>query len=177
MGHITWHPSHWQYFDQIQNSMKFWNAFVYNILGQSQRNFAHVTTVWLSWHVQNFIEISWAYFKQEDSQFCLGFYPGTMPSLKTWELSWCQRCSQWQHCRLSWWQPAVLPVTTKLAPWWLSLFNDCVFCGCPILDVLQWIGRKIGHQYKSASNGHQTVSQADLIFYLWTFYDFWFALP
>ena len=38
------------------------------------------------------------------------------------ELSWCQLCCYWWHCRLSLWQPAVPPVTTKLASWQLSIF-------------------------------------------------------
>ena len=35
------------------------------------------------------------------------------------ELSWCQLCHNWWHCRLSLWQAAVPPVMTKLASWWL----------------------------------------------------------
>ena len=37
------------------NSMKIQNALVSNILDRSQRYFAHVTTVTLSWRVQNIV--------------------------------------------------------------------------------------------------------------------------
>ena len=43
------------------------------MLHRSQRNFAHVTTVLLSWRVQNFVVIDWAYFKLERSQFWSNF--------------------------------------------------------------------------------------------------------
>ena len=53
--------------------MKFWNALVHNKFGQSQWNFAHVMTVTLSWHVQNFIVIGWAHFKPEHYKFWSNF--------------------------------------------------------------------------------------------------------
>ena len=40
------------------------NVLVHNIFGWSQ-HFTHITTVTLLWCVQNFIMISWAYFKPE----------------------------------------------------------------------------------------------------------------
>ena len=35
------------------------------MINWSQQNFAHVTTVKLSWHVQNFVVISWICYEQE----------------------------------------------------------------------------------------------------------------
>ena len=69
----TWRPSHWWYFDRIWNSMKFCNALVHNIFGRSQRNFAHVVTVTLSWHVQNLVVIGWSYFEWEHSKIWSNF--------------------------------------------------------------------------------------------------------
>ena len=45
------------------------NALVHHIFGQSQWNFAHLKMITLSWHVQNFVEISWAYFKTGHYKF------------------------------------------------------------------------------------------------------------
>ena len=47
------------------NSMKIQNALVSNILDRSQRYFAHVTTVTLSWRVQNIVVIGRVYFTLE----------------------------------------------------------------------------------------------------------------
>ena len=52
------------------------SALVYYVLCESQRNFAHVTTVELelsSWRVQNFIVIGYIYFKLEHSKFWSNF--------------------------------------------------------------------------------------------------------
>ena len=43
------------------------------MLNRSQRNFAHVTTVTLSWHVQNFVVISRVHFKPEHCKFWSNF--------------------------------------------------------------------------------------------------------
>ena len=45
--------------------MKICIVLVHNIFNRSQQNFAHVTTVTLSWSVQNFVVIGWAHFKPE----------------------------------------------------------------------------------------------------------------
>ena len=45
------------------------NALVHHIFGQSQWNFAHLKMITLSWHVQNFVEIGWAYFKTGHYKF------------------------------------------------------------------------------------------------------------
>ena len=58
---LAWRPSQQRSFDRIQKSIKLWNVFVQNVFGQSQRNVAHVTTVTLSWRVQNFVVIGWAH--------------------------------------------------------------------------------------------------------------------
>ena len=42
------------------------------------------------------------------------------------ELSWCQLCHQWWHCRLSLWQPAVPPVATILHHCKLSTLSSLV---------------------------------------------------
>ena len=74
----SWHPM-WsrrlifRYFDRIRNSTKIYNVLVRNILDRSQRNFAHVTTVTLLWHVQNFVVIIWACFKSEHYKFRWNF--------------------------------------------------------------------------------------------------------
>ena len=47
------------------SSMKIQNALVSNILHRSQRYFAHVTTVTLSWRVQNIVVIGRVYFTLE----------------------------------------------------------------------------------------------------------------
>ena len=51
--------------------MKFCKAFVRNIFRLSQQNFAHVTTVTLSWCVQNFVVIGWAHFKPKHCELWL----------------------------------------------------------------------------------------------------------
>ena len=65
----TRRPSHWCYFDRIRNSLKLWNVLVYYMLSQSQRNFVYVTTVTLTWRVQNFVTIGWVYSKPEHCKF------------------------------------------------------------------------------------------------------------
>ena len=52
---------------------KFGNALVSNMPNQSQRNFAHVTTVTLSWRVQNFDVIGSVHFKPEHGKFWSNF--------------------------------------------------------------------------------------------------------
>ena len=49
----------------MRNSIKFSNALVHNIFGRSQRNYAHVMTAALLWHVQHFVVIGWAHFKPD----------------------------------------------------------------------------------------------------------------
>ena len=48
-----------------------WGALIWNMLNRSQPYFAPAPTVTLSWRVQYFIVIGWAYFKAELSKFCL----------------------------------------------------------------------------------------------------------
>ena len=55
------------------NSMKIQNALVSNILDRSQRYFTHVTTVTLSWRVQNIVAIGRVYFTLECFEFSLNF--------------------------------------------------------------------------------------------------------
>ena len=54
-------------------SIKIGSALVSNILNRSQRNFAHVTTVTLSWRVQNFVVVGRAHFKLEYCKFWSNF--------------------------------------------------------------------------------------------------------
>ena len=54
---------------RIRNSMKIQNALVLNIPDRSQRYFAHVTTVTLSWRVQNIVVIGRVYFTLECFEF------------------------------------------------------------------------------------------------------------
>ena len=53
--------------------MKIQNALVSNILDRSQRNFAHVTTVALSWRVQNIVVIGRVYCTLECFEFSSNF--------------------------------------------------------------------------------------------------------
>ena len=53
--------------------MKIKNALVSNILDRSQRYFAHVTTVTLSWRVQNIVVIGRVYFTLECFEFSSNF--------------------------------------------------------------------------------------------------------
>ena len=52
---------------------KIQNALVSNMLDRSQRYFAHVTTVTLSWHVQNIVVIGRVYFTLECFEFSSNF--------------------------------------------------------------------------------------------------------
>ena len=81
-GYATWwpllglpscRPPHKWYFDQIQNLTRIGSALVWNMLNWSQRNFAHITTVTLSWHVQNFVVISKVHFKPEHCKIWSNF--------------------------------------------------------------------------------------------------------
>ena len=53
--------------------MKIQNALVSNIFDRSQRYFAHVTTVTLSWSVQNIVMIGRVYFTLECFEFSSNF--------------------------------------------------------------------------------------------------------
>ena len=53
--------------------MKIQNALVSNMLDRSQRYFAHVTTVTLSWRVQNIVVIGRVYFTLECFEFSSNF--------------------------------------------------------------------------------------------------------
>ena len=53
--------------------MKIQNALVSNIFDRSQRYFAHVTTVTLSWRVQNILVIGRVYFTLECFEFSSNF--------------------------------------------------------------------------------------------------------
>ena len=53
--------------------MKIQNALVWNILDRSQRYFAHVTTVTLSWRVQNIVVTGRVYFTLECFEFSSNF--------------------------------------------------------------------------------------------------------
>ena len=53
--------------------MKIQNALVLNIPDRSQRYFAHVTTVTLSWRVQNIVVIGRVYFTLECFEFSSNF--------------------------------------------------------------------------------------------------------
>ena len=52
---------------------EFCHALVHNIFGWSQWNFAHVTTITLSWLALDFAVIHWAHFKTEHSKLWLNF--------------------------------------------------------------------------------------------------------
>ena len=54
-------------------SMKIQNALISSILDRSQRYFAHVTTVTLSWRVQNIVVIGRVYFTLECFEFSSNF--------------------------------------------------------------------------------------------------------
>ena len=69
----TRRPSHEAYFDRIRNLMKIQNSLVLNILDRPQRYFAHVTTVTLSWPVQNIVVIGHIHFTLECFEFSSNF--------------------------------------------------------------------------------------------------------
>ena len=64
--HQAWLLSHYRYFNLIRNLIKICSAWVYTVLNRSQWNFAHITTVLLSWQVQIFIVIGWLYIEHEE---------------------------------------------------------------------------------------------------------------
>ena len=61
-------PSHIVVF-QSNLKLKLCNTLVHNILGQSQQNFAHATTVTLLCSTQNFVVNNWVHFKPEHCKF------------------------------------------------------------------------------------------------------------
>ena len=71
--------------------MKIQNALVSNILDRSQRYIAHVTTVTLSWRVQNIVVIGRVYFTLECFEFSSNFefdrnmLSGTGTSPMSWQ--------------------------------------------------------------------------------------------
>ena len=67
-AHYTWRPSHQAHPDRTRNSMKIQNTPVQNTRGRSERYLAHVTTVSLSWLVQNIAVIGRAHSKLERSE-------------------------------------------------------------------------------------------------------------
>ena len=105
-------------------------------------------------HVLDLWETSWPYWwtmKMSD----YGSYVEGMIwlSLRWWfniapvsiadnrELPWCQLCRHWWYRRLSSRQPAVPPMTTKLASWLLSNFS-CYVAGSTWWLQMSWY--KIG---------------------------------
>ena len=73
-------------FRSNSKSMTFWSAFVENVFGWSQQNFAHITTVTLPWHVQNSDVIRWAHFKPEHYKFWSNFefYQNIVCGMSAW---------------------------------------------------------------------------------------------
>ena len=70
----SWYLSHvLQYIIENRNSTKICRALIQNVLIRSQRNFAHVITVTLSWCMQNFVVIGDVYFELEQSKFWSNF--------------------------------------------------------------------------------------------------------
>ena len=57
--------SHKQYFNQIWNSIKIWNALVQNVQNRSWPNFAHMTTALLSQQEQHYVVIGRICHEQE----------------------------------------------------------------------------------------------------------------
>ena len=81
--------------------MKIQNALVSYIFDRSQRYFAHVTTVTLSWRVQNIVVIGRVYFTLECFEFSSNFefdrnmLSGTGTWSRTWNARWEQCCHLW----------------------------------------------------------------------------------
>ena len=73
MPHRPRRPSHWRYLDRIRNWTKICRSLVQNKLYRSQRNFAQVTTMLLSWRVQNLAVIGLAYFDLIHCEFFSNF--------------------------------------------------------------------------------------------------------
>ena len=75
--------------------MKIQNALVSNILDRSQRYFAHVTTVTLSWRVKNIVVIGRVYFTLECFEFSSNFEFDRNMLSGTGARS---HCSNWSWC-------------------------------------------------------------------------------
>ena len=60
-------------FRSIRNSVKIWITLIQNVLSRTHLNLAHVTTVSLSSHVQNFVVIDQICDEQEHCKFSLNF--------------------------------------------------------------------------------------------------------
>ena len=85
----------------------------------------------------------------------------TFAVVNTQELSRWQICRQWRHQKMSWQLPGP-PMTTKLAPWRLSVFHDysCVFSGfvvlfCPNQMMCSWT-----HVIKNVTQDFLTGTEA-----------------
>ena len=85
--------------------MKIQNALVSNILDRSQRYFAHVTTVTLSWGVQNIVVIGRVYFTLECFEFSSNFEfdRNMLSGMGAWPPSH-QNCSvmSWHYIGTTW---------------------------------------------------------------------------
>ena len=86
--------------------MKIQNALVSNIFDRSQRYFAHVTTVTLSWRVQNIVVIGRVYFTLECFEFSSTFeFDRNMLSGTGARKRWLNIIAFMDWCRSSEWIP------------------------------------------------------------------------
>ena len=84
---------------------------------------------------------------------------------------WCQLCRHWGQQRLSYWQPLVVPLITKLVSWQHSIFSACVdavpivcwlhiltaqpWCQC---DILLWPASSVWGSHKCNAFSHWSSS-------------------
>ena len=144
--------------------MKIQNALVSIILDRSQWYFAHVTTVILSWQVQNIVVIGSAYFTPECFKFSSNFEFDRNMLSGTGASSTITR-QIWGIWKL---RPAYSPETPNLGQkrwclvpcdleiWWMTLENNrapllCCFKLCATFHNHQWIQTGVAVQKRPIS--------------------------
>ena len=116
----------------IFHSMKIQNALVSNILDRSQRYFAHVTTVTLSWRVQNILVIGRLYFTLECFEFSSNFKFGRNMFSGTGARSSLYEQMSWHHSVLGhqqaqWWYLWILTYyenLNRIFQWLLQILQS-----------------------------------------------------
>ena len=76
-----------------------------------------------------------------------------------WELSYCQLCHHWWHCRLSWRQPAVPPVMTNLSSWQLSVISVIMKPNCTDIPLTADVSVKALMYWRQKYASSATVSR------------------
>ena len=114
--------------------MKIQNALVSNILDRSRRYFAHVTTVTLSWRVQNIVVIGRVYFTLECFEFSSNF-----------------EFDRSMHSGTGAWANVTSDFSIVIHIWWIL-----VFCVAPLQDILS--PQKFAHATSESRHGQIITS-------------------